>query len=70
MSISPDDIQPAEQFVEENPEIWRNMAAFNWASHNREKNGLAEYGVIVKRGNKNFIVKPRLVDWLLDSDQS
>ena len=60
------DFEPIAEFVEANPRIWTSMQSARWAIHNSPNNGLADYGVFVKRANKIHVVKPRLVKYLAE----
>jgi|GEM_PF-2648028 len=60
------DFVPIADFVAANPTIWETLPSARWAIHNSENNGLAEYGVFVKRSNKIHVVIPRLVRYLAE----
>ena len=60
-----DDFSLLADFVESNPQVWPTMQGARWAIHNAKRNGLDDYGVLVKRNGKIQVVKPRLVQWLL-----
>ena len=64
-SLDLSDFQPIADFVEENPHIWPTMQSARWAINNSKRNGLDEFGVIVKRNGKLLVVRPRAVRWML-----
>jgi hypothetical protein len=63
-SLSLDDFIPLSAFVTDHPQIWPAMSGARWAINNADKNGLNEYGCLIKRAGKVFVVKPRMAQWL------
>ena len=59
------DFQPLADFVQQNPHIWPSMQSARWAINNSKRNGLDEFGVIVKRSGRLHVVKPRAIAWML-----
>lgn len=63
-NLSLSDFQLLADFVQENPQIWPTMQSARWAINNSKRNGLDDFGVIVKRNGRLHVVKPRAVRWM------
>lgn len=63
------DVVRLDLFLERYPAIWRSPSQAKWAIYNREYNGLAQSGALTKRGNRWFVVVPRLVEWVTTGDR-
>lgn len=64
LQIDLDDLIPIQKFLEQYPYIWGSRQAFNWAHSQRDKNGMAEFGVTTKIGRKVLVSKTNLERWL------
>ena len=63
-SLNIDDLIPVQTFLERYPYLWGSRQSFNWAHHQRHKNGMAEFGVTTKIGRKVLVSKRNLERWL------
>lgn len=61
-----EDFVPVDQFVEQYPHIFPTRQSFNHQWFNRDKNGLEEYKVVRKVGNRILINKENVIRWLLE----
>ena len=53
-----------KEFLITYPQIWPTRGAFDFAHHRRHKNGMADYKVTIKRGNRVLINPQRVLAWL------
>jgi hypothetical protein len=61
-----DDILTLEAFCNRYSDL-TNEARMRWWIFNRETNGLAASGAIVKKGGRWHVVPPRMKHWLLSA---
>jgi hypothetical protein len=67
--IELDDIQTLNAFCRRYTDL-TDEARMRWAIFNRQSNGLAKSGAIVKRQGRWYVVVPRMKDWILTGDAS
>lgn len=65
--MSIENFVPVDEFVEQYPHIFPTRQSFNHQWFNRDKNGLADYKVARKVGNRILINKEALIRWLMES---
>ncbi|MEW8000949.1 MAG: hypothetical protein AB2795_20595 [Candidatus Thiodiazotropha endolucinida] len=46
------------------------LGGIRWDIFNRNNNGLAESGALVKRGNRWWVIPDKYLSWLLGDDQN
>ncbi len=56
------DIYTVDQIVEKVPAV--TNGGLRWMIFNREANGLAESGALLKVGKRRYIDLPKFLDWL------
>ena len=64
MELQLTDIKSIKAFSEAYPDI-KTEAAIRWDVWNSAHNGLDDYGAVIRKGRRVYIVAPRYLDWLL-----
>jgi methylase of polypeptide subunit release factors len=62
-----DDLMVATKFLKRYPDLITERH-FRWLVFQRENNGLAEHGAVLKRAGRWYVDVPRFRDWLLNAD--
>lgn len=64
MTSSLDDVMSVKAFVRRYPDLDQTEKAVRWDIYNAAHNGLAEYGAVIRKGRRTFLVVPKYRDWL------
>jgi len=57
-----------KSFVSRFPDLGKSEAAIRWDLFNSKHNGLDEYGAVLRKGRRTWIVVPRYRDWLFNQE--
>ena len=63
-NINPDDIQPARKFAAEHPNIFPTATSLDYMLRNRNVNGLAASGALVKLGRAYGLHVPKFLEYI------
>ena len=66
LDITTDLLTIVEQVEQSNGKPFTTVAGANWAIKQRNNNGLADFGAVIKSNNRWFFVMPNLKRWMLE----
>jgi hypothetical protein len=68
-NLTLDDLTRPEPFATRYSDAVGSLTRLRYLLRHRHHNGLTDSGAVVERGRSLYIVKPRFLDWILNSKQ-